>query len=431
MRIYDSSSAQQILQRRKSLRENTELEAYVKDIIEEVKAKGDAALVKFTREFDKASLNSRDLIVSREEISEAYNKVTENQIRTIKSTKERLEIVEKHLLERLNAEIKLGEIRIKFYTRPLKRVGCYVPGGKAAYPSTVVMTAVPARASGVSNIVVCSPPRKDGSLNPLTVVAADICGANGIYKVGGAQAVAAMAYGTQTIKPVDKIVGPGNIYVTLAKMLVSKDVPIDFPAGPSELLVLADETADPRFIALDMCAQAEHGPDSVLGLVTTSRKLVKNTISQLWKIAKSTPRGATVTEALSKNGFACICKAIDEMVEFANAFAPEHVEIILKNQENVADRISTAGVILLGPYSPASLSDYYGVINHVLPTSGFGKIFSGLSALDFVRKIVIVQCSKNGLLEASDVIKFFSEAEKLPVHFKAVEWRLKDEISSR
>jgi histidinol dehydrogenase len=430
--MYDSSSIQQILlQRRKSLRENAELETYVKGIIEEVKAKGDAALVKFTKKFDKSSLNSRDLTVSREEISEAYMKVTENQIRALKSAKQRLENVEKRLLERVNADIKLGEIRIKFCTRPLERVGCYVPGGKATYPSTVIMTVVPARFAGVSNIVVCSPPSENGSLNPLTVVAADICGANKIYKVGGAQAIAAMAYGTQTIKPVDKIVGPGNIYVTLAKMLVSKDVPIDFPAGPSELLVLADETADPRYIALDMCAQAEHGFDSVVGLATTSRKLAERIISQLWKTAKSTPRSAIVVEAIFKSGFAVVCRTIDEMVEFANAFAPEHVEIMLKNPEDVADRISTAGIILIGPYSPASLSDYYGGTNHVLPTSGFSKIFSGLSALDFVRRVAIVECSKTGLLEASEVIKIFSEAEKLPGHFKAVKWRLKNESSSR
>jgi histidinol dehydrogenase len=425
MKIYDLSSAQQILQKRKSLKEKTELEAYVRGIIDEVKTKGDVALVKFTKEFDKVSLNPRNLLVSREEISEAYGKVTENQIRVIKSAKERLEKVERNLSERLNAEIKVGEIRIGFCTHPLRRVGCYIPGGKAAYPSTVVMTVVPARVAGVSNIVVCSPPREDGSLNPSTLVAADICGANKIYKIGGAQAVAAMAYGTQTIEPVDKIVGPGNIYVTLAKMIVSKDVPIDFPAGPSELVVLADEIADPRFIALDMCAQAEHGLDSVVGLVTTSRKLVKSTISQLWKIAKSTPRSAIVGEALSKNGFAFICNTIDEMVEFANTFAPEHVEIMLKNPEDVANRISTAGVILVGPYSPASLSDYYSGTNHVLPTGGFGKVFSGLSVLDFVKRVAIVECSKKGLLEALEVIKIFSEAETLPGHFKAVEWRLK------
>jgi len=425
MKIYDLSSAQQILQKRRLLKERTELEAYVKGIIEEVKTKGDVALVKFTRRFDKVSLNPRNLIVSREEISEAYGKVTENQIRAIKSAKERLEKVERNLLERLNAEIKVGEIRIGFCTHPLRRVGCYIPGGKAAYPSTVVMTAVPARVAGVSNIVVCSPPREDGSLNPSTLVAADICEANEIYKIGGAQAVAAMAYGTQTIEPVDKIVGPGNIYVTLAKMIVSKDFPIDFPAGPSELVVLADETAEPRFIALDMCAQAEHGPDSVVGLVTTSRKLLKSTISQLWKIAKSIPRGVIVAEALSKNGFAFICNTIDEMVEFANTFAPEHVEIMLKNPKDVANRIFTAGVILVGPYSPASLSDYYSGTNHVLPTCGFGKVFSSLSVLDFVKRVAIVECSKKGLLEASEVIKIFSEAEMLPGHFKAVEWRLK------
>ncbi|MEM3722458.1 MAG: histidinol dehydrogenase, partial [Candidatus Bathyarchaeia archaeon] len=310
--------------------------------------------------------------------------------------------------------------------RPIQRVGCYVPGGKAAYPSTLLMTVIPALVAGVPNIAVCSPPNRNGLLNPLTLVAADICGVNEIYKVGGPQAIAAMAYGTETVKPVDKIVGPGNIYVAIAKRLVSRNVAIDFPAGPSELLVLADENANPRFVALDMCAQAEHGPDSTVGLITTSRKLAEKTISELEDIAKSTPRSSIVTEALSNNGFVVVCDTVDEMVDLANAFAPEHVEVMLKNPEDAVKRLNAAGIVLVGQYTPASLSDYYGGTNHVLPTGGVGRIFSGLSSLDFVKRIAIVKGSRKGLSKAYEYIRILSKAEGLPAHFRAVEERMKN-----
>ncbi|MEM3766047.1 MAG: histidinol dehydrogenase [Candidatus Bathyarchaeia archaeon] len=424
--IYEPSSFKQKLMHREPVKDKTKLEAYVKGIIKEVQTKGDTALIKFARKFDKVSLDSKSLMVSREEISEAYEKVTEDQISTIKAVKERLEAVEKQVLERLNMEIKLDGICIKFCTRPIQRVGCYVPGGKAAYPSTLLMTVIPALVAGVPNIAVCSPPNRNGLLNPLTLVAADICGVNEIYKVGGPQAIAAMAYGTETVKPVDKIVGPGNIYVAIAKRLVSRNVAIDFPAGPSELLVLADENANPRFVALDMCAQAEHGPDSTVGLITTSRKLAEKTISELEDIAKSTPRSSIVTEALSNNGFVVVCDTVDEMVDLANAFAPEHVEVMLKNPEDAVKRLNAAGIVLVGQYTPASLSDYYGGTNHVLPTGGVGRIFSGLSSLDFVKRIAIVKGSRKGLSKAYEYIRILSKAEGLPAHFRAVEERMKN-----
>lgn len=429
MEVYNGPSIKQKLLQKRSQKVNVALEAYVKGIIEEVRAKGDIALVKFTKKFDRVSLNVKNLKITREEISEAYAKVTEGQINTIKSVKERLETVERKVLESACKTIELNGVNIEFCIRPIQRVGCYVPGGKAAYPSTLLMTVVPALVAGVPSIIVCSPPSKNGLLNPLTLVAADICGINEIYKVGGPQAIAAMAYGTQTIKPVDKIVGPGNIYVTMAKTLVSRDVAIDFPAGPSELLVLADETANPRFIALDMCAQAEHGPDSVVGLITTSTKLANKTLLELEEIAKSTPRSKIVAETLSNNGFVAICKTLEEMVELTNAFAPEHVEVMLKDPEKVIERIFAAGIILVGPFSPASLSDYYGGTNHVLPTGGFAKVSSGLSSLDFVKRVAVLRCSKTGLSRAHKYIKVLSIAEGLPCHFKAVEERLKIEKS--
>ncbi|MBC7130861.1 histidinol dehydrogenase [Candidatus Bathyarchaeota archaeon] len=307
---------------------------------------------------------------------------------------------------------------------PIKSVGCYVPGGKAAYPSTVVMAVTPAKLAGVERVVVCSPPTRDGEVNPLTLVAADICKVDEFYKVGGAQAIAAMAYGTETISPVCKIVGPGNRYVTMAKVLVSRDVAIDVPAGPSELLIIADETANPRLLAFDMCAQAEHGPDSVVGLLTTSRELVVKVMTELERLTENISRKEIVLEALSNNGFILICNDETEIIEVANTFAPEHLEIITKDSKKLADKISTAGLVLIGAYSTAALTDYCCGTNHVLPTSGFGKVYSGLSTLDFLRRIPIVECSKEGLTKAAKYVKVLAEAEGLENHYRAVEARI-------
>jgi len=431
MRIIGTSniaSIKQELLRKRLQKRNNELQAYVREIIKKVQTDGDIALVEFTKKFDKVSLDVGSLKVSRKEISKAYAKVTEDQIHALKSMKERLEVVERKVLEKVNLTVKVGGVQIDIRTRPLRRVGCYVPGGKAAYPSTLLMTVVPALIAGVPNIVVCSPPDKNGLPNPLTLVAADICGVDEVYRVGGPQAIAAMAYGTQTIKPVDKIVGPGNIYVTMAKILVSRDVAIDFPAGPSELLVVADETANPRYIALDMCAQAEHGPDTVVGLITTSKSLAEKTLREMEELLKLS-RHEIITKALSDNGFIAVCKTFEEMIELTNDFAPEHVELMLENPEEVIEKIFAAGIILVGPHSPASLSDYYGGTNHVLPTGGYGKFFSALSCLDFVKRVAVLKCSRKGLFKAREHIRILSEAENLPCHFKAVEGRFTIEKS--
>jgi histidinol dehydrogenase len=432
MKIIDASniaSMKQELLRKRLQKRNGMLEAYVREIIKKVQTEGDIALVGFTKKFDKVSLDAGGLKVSREEISEAYAKVTEDQIHALKSMKERLEVVERKVLEGVNLTVKVDGVQVDIRTHPFQRVGCYVPRGKAAYPSTLLMTVVPALVARVPNIVVCSPPDETGLPNPLTLVAADICGVDEIYRVGGPQAIAAMAYGTQTIKPVDKIVGPGNIYVAMAKMLVSRDVAIDFPAGPSELLVLADETANPRYVALDMCAQAEHGPDTVVGLITTSKSLAEKTLRKIEEILKLFPRHEIITRALSDNGFIAVCKALEEMIELTNDFGPEHVELMLENPEEAIERIFAAGLILVGPHSPASLSDYYGGTNHVLPTGGYGKFFSALSCLDFVKRVAVLKCSRKGLFKACEHIRILSEAENLPGHFKAVEGRFTIEKS--
>jgi histidinol dehydrogenase len=411
--------------RKRTLEE--QIENDVKAIISKVAKNGDAALIELTEKLDKTKLKPENLRVTKEETQEAYKTVSKKQILALKLMKSKVSSLEKLLLKRIIFETSRNGITVRNVLRPIESVGCYVPGGQAAYPSTLVMTTVPAKTAGVPRIVVCSPPTTKGTVNPLILVAADICEVNEIYKVGGAQAIAALAYGTETVKPVKKIVGPGNKYVTTAKILVSKDVAIDMPAGPSEILVLADETANPQLIALDMISQAEHGADSVTGLITTSQKLAEEVGSWLRKTAASAERGTIVRKALADYGFTITCRSTDEMVALANDFAPEHVEIMTRNSMEIADRITSAGLILIGPYSPVSLSDYGSGTNHVLPTGGFAHAFSGLSALDFARRVSVVESSREGLMNVKDHVKALTEAENLPNHYKAIEARFKHE----
>ncbi|MFQ6094638.1 MAG: histidinol dehydrogenase [Candidatus Bathyarchaeia archaeon] len=400
-----------------------ELENYVNSIIEEVKRRGDMALIRFTRQFDDVELSPDTLKVRKEEIDVAYSKVKEKQLSALKFLKNQVEYIEGQLLERMNFESEKTGIKIYFKTCPIESVGCYVPGGEAAYPSTLIMTATPARLAGVRRIVVCSPPTKRGMLNPLTLVAADLCGISELYKVGGAQAIAALAYGTDSIRPVEKIVGPGNRYVTMAKILVSRDVATDFPAGPTEILILADESADPRLIALDLISQAEHRVDSISILITTSEKIAERVVEEIDNLLSSLPRKEIVAKALAENGLIIRCENLDEAVDFTNDFAPEHLEIITRDPMAVADKITSAGLILTGPYAPVSASDYAFGTNHILPTGGFGHAFSGLSVLDFVRRVSIVESTKYGLSTIRNHIGVLAEAEGLMNHALAVDGR--------
>jgi len=401
---------------------NKQVESNVKAIVNTVVKNGDAALITLTEQFDEARLEAKDLQVTSREIKDAYNEVSQEQVAALKFMKNKVSAFEKLTLKQAGFKTSSEGITVQNVLRPIESVGCYVPGGQAAYPSTLVMTAVPAKTAGVPRIVVCSPPNAEGEVTPLVLVAADICEVNEVYKVGGAQAIAALAYGTETIKPVKKIVGPGSKYVTVAKVLVSKDVAIDMPAGPSEVLVLADETANPQFIAFDMISQAEHGGDSVAGLITTSEKTALQVQENLVEFAVSAPRGEMVLEALGKYGFIIVCSSMDEAVALVNRFAPEHLEVVAADAEVLAEKL-TAGLILVGPYSPVALSDYGSGTNHVLPTGGFAQAFSGLSALDFTRRVSIVECSKAGLEKVKGNIKVMTEAENLPNHSKAIEAR--------
>lgn len=405
---------------------SSDLEIAVKNIIDAVRNNGDSSLVELTEKFDKTKLSVKDLRITLEEIKTAYKKVTKEQIAALEVMKRKIEALEKPVLKRLQSKTSRSGIAVQSTLRAIESVGCYVPGGQAVYPSTLVMTAVPARVAGVPRIVVCSPPTSNGSINPLILVAADICGVDEVYKVGGVQAVAALAYGTETIKPVRKIVGPGSRYVTAAKVLVSQEVAIDMPAGPSEVLVLADETAKPDLVAVDMISQAEHGADSVVGLVTTSEKLAQEVLERLRKMANSVERREIVAAALSSYGFIITCESTAEMVELANVFASEHLEIMTRDALEIADKITSAGVILIGPYTPVALSDYGSGTNHVLPTAGFGHAFSGLSVLDFTRRVNIVNSTKEGLQKVRGIIKVLTQAERLPNHYKAVEARFEN-----
>jgi histidinol dehydrogenase len=404
-----------------------ETEKSTKKIIKRVVDNGDKALIELTLEFDKAVLSPETLRVNRSEIEKAYDSVSEEQISALKFMKKRLSALEKPLLKQRKLRTQVQGIRITSKIYPIESAGCYVPGGLAVYPSTLIMTVVPAKVAGITRVVVCSPPNDKGAINPLILVAADICGVDEIYRVGGAQAIAAMAYGTRTIKPVRKIVGPGNRYVTMAKTLVSKDVAIDMPAGPSEILLLADKNANPALIARDMISQAEHGKDSISGLITTSKSLATAVLNCLEEFVPSVERKEIVESALEKYGFIIECENVEEMINLANTFAPEHVEIIMDNAMEIAGKITSAGLILIGANSPVPLSDYGAGTNHVLPTAGFGHVFSGLSIFDFTRRVNMVESSKLGLKNLKNHVKVLAEMENLPNHYKAVEARFDDE----
>ena len=404
---------------------DSELADYVKPIIEEVKRRGDEALVDFTMKFDGVKLSPDGLRVDREDVAKAYGEVGEEQISAIEFAKSRVEAFQRELLRRLNFEYGSNGVKVRSCSSPIRRVGCYVPGGEAAYPSSLLMSIVPAKVAGVPEIAVCSPPRSGGEVNPLILVAADICGVEEIYKVGGVQAVAALAYGTESIQRVDKLFGPGNEYVMMAKILVSRDVPTDLPAGPSEILVLADETADPRLVASDLVSQAEHA-DGVSVLVTTSRELAEMVAKELEQMASSLPNRQTVARNLSRSCQVLVCKDMREAISFVNDFAPEHLEVMTRDHWSISEEMTSAGLILMGKYTPVSASDYCLGTVHILPTEGFCHIYSGLSVFDFVKRFNVVECSKEGLLKARSHVKTLAESEGLANHALAVEARFRD-----
>jgi len=402
---------------------DVELLDVVNPILESVRAGGDSALIRFTERFDGVSLTPGELEVGVDEVEEAYLMVTEEQVAALEESKRRLETVESERLKGLTFTVNLDGVNVRSTVKPLGSVGCYVPGGKAAYPSSLVMNVGPAKVAGVRRVVVCTPPGKDKTINPLTLVAADICGVDRVYRLGGAQAVAAMAYGSETVPRVDKIVGPGNKYVTAAKVAVSGAVAVDKPAGPSELLVLADGSADPRLIALDMISQAEHGPGGLVGLVTTSPRLAEEAKRLLSESVAKAPRRSVVEEILREGGFIYIVDSLEAAVEFADALAPEHLEVMTVDPQLVSEKVSSAGLIQVGPYTPVASTDYCMGANHVLPTGGYSKISSGITVMDYLKPVTVVESTLEGLRNIRSHVKALSNAEGLPNHGLAVEGR--------
>lgn len=429
LQVKDSSFAEELVRKRRSYKmtDNINLEADVKEIIKEVQAKGDEALVDFTKKFDGVDLSVKSVRLSEEEIIEASRKVGKEKIAALRLLKKRIEKIELRKLARMSYVIKEKGLEVANTIRPIESIGCYVPGGEAAYLSTLLMTVIPAKVAGVPRIVVCSPPMHDGDVDQQILVAASICGVDEIYRLGGVQAVAALAYGTESIKPVAKIVGPGNKFVVLAKVLVSRDVAIDSPAGPSEIVVLADETADPRLIALDLISQSEHTSDNIAGLVTTSKEIATDVIKEVERLIQGlSERREIVEESLAKNGFVLLYDTLNEAAAFVNAFAPEHLEIVTRKPKGVAEKITSAGIILLGKYTPVSASDYCIGTSHVLPTSGFSRVTSELSVFDYVKRLNIVQCSKERLRGMKGLAKTLAYSERLPNHYTAIDGRFKD-----
>lgn len=395
---------------------------YVKDIIVEVRRRGDQALIDFTERFDGVKLNAKMLKVSKEEIEEAYNKVSSEQISAIEVAKKRIEGFERAILSRVSLEYT-DDLGVKIYMRykPIGSVGCYVPGGRFPYPSTLLMTTVPAKVASVPRVVVCTPPSHNGEIHPLTLVAADICRVDEVYRVGGAQAIAALAYGTETIKPVEKIVGPGNRFVLAAKILVSRDAPIDHPAGPSEIVILADETANPHYIALDLISQAEHGPDSISILISPSARLLHETFEEVELLIS----GSGVKELIYGDILMLAAEDMDEALDFINEFAPEHLEIIAKDADTLSERVHSAGLILIGPSTPVALSDYCIGTNHVLPTGGYSHAYQSLSVLNFVKLTSVVKCQPEALRSLSNSASILARSEGLLWHALAIDERVK------
>jgi histidinol dehydrogenase len=398
-----------------------------KTVMEEVIKHGDAAVINYTNKFDGVKLNS--LRITDRDFKDAYSKVTTEQIRSLKIMKERLMKSELALLNRLKGiSLSYDGVRIQRLVQPIPSVGCYIPGGKARYPSTVIMCAVPAKCAGVKRIVGISPPLKSGTIDPLTLVAADICGIDEFYMMGGAQGITALAFGTNSINKVSKIVGPGGVHVTVAKILVSGRVSIDMVAGPTELLVYADSSANPKLVALDLISQAEHGVDTLCGAVTTSQKLAVQVIKELTSILEENKiaRADIIKKSLEENGFIAVCKKESVAIEFINELAPEHAEIIARKSRLLSKKIKSAGIVLIGNYTPSSASDYCLGSNHVLPTLGFGKSRGSLSILDFLKIVNNVEATKSGLKNVESVIKEIAHAEGLTNHYESVRKRVNE-----
>lgn len=409
---------EELLQRSPS--QYPEQEETVRRIVARVQQEGDAAVFDYEAQFDHVSLTASTIEVTEEEIKEAYDAVDETLLSVMRKALVNIrEYHEKQVQQSWMTTREDGVILGQKIT-PLDTVGVYVPGGKAVYPSSVLMNIVPAKIAGVPEIIMCTPPGKDGKVNPNTLVAAKEAGADRVFKVGGAQAIAAMAFGTDSIPRADKIVGPGNIYVALAKKAVFGFAGIDSIAGPSEILVLADETADPKYVAADLLSQAEHDEMASAILITTSAALAEQVSKEVDAFLQILPRREIIEKSLERFGYLLVAKDLSEAIDAANEIAPEHLEILMKEPFEVMTRIRNAGAIFLGPYSSEPLGDYFAGPNHVLPTNGTARFFSALGVDAFVKRSSIISYSREALKAIHTDIEAFAKCEQLTAHANSI-----------
>lgn len=421
IRYTEGERIEEILERKSQDLE--EVMNSVKPILGGVRDRGDSALIEYTRKFDRFNLSASNMKVSGEEMKEAYSRVDDTLAEALKHAhrnitkfhREQFNRIDRRWDTEIEEDVLVGE-RIT----PIECVGAYVPGGRAAYPSTVLMTCIPAKEAGVDRVVIASPP----PIPDAVLAAADICGVDEVYRIGGAQAIAALAYGTETIPKVDKIVGPGNIYVMAAKILVYGVVDIDMPAGPSEILIIADKTANPAFIAADLLAQAEHDPNAQCLLVTDSGEITEEVEGEVEKQVKSLKNRETVEKSLENLAF-ILTENIRESIDFANQYAAEHLEVMTENPEEIADKIRNAGAIFLGEYSPVAAGDYASGGNHVLPTGGTARFSSQLSVRDFLKTTSIQKNTGKGLSNLRKTIEEISDSEGFDAHRKSVKIRFR------
>ena len=398
-------------------------EGTVQEIVDDVRARGDEALFEYTKKFDGAELSADNIRVTQAEIQEALSQVDPNLLAVMKKSMKNIREYHEKQKQYSWFDSKPNGTILGQKVTALSSVGVYVPGGKAAYPSSVLMNIIPAEVAGVEKIVMVTPPGKDGKVNPVTLIAAHLAGATEVYKVGGAQAIAALAFGTKSIPRVDKIVGPGNIFVALAKKAVYGHVSIDSISGPSEILVLADETANPRYVAADLLSQAEHDELASAILVTTSMELAEKVSAEADAFVQNLSRKAILEKSLENYGYILVADSMEDAIETANAIASEHLEIVTKNPFEVMTKIQNAGAIFMGEYSSEPLGDYFAGPNHVLPTNGTAKFFSPLGVDDFIKKSSIIYYSREALEAVHTDIESFAEAEHLTAHANSIRVR--------
>ena len=403
----------------------SQYEATVDEIIEKVRTEGDKALFNYTLKFDKYNLNAENIRVTAEEVKAAYAQLDEELVQVIKKSAENICTFHTKQLRNSWFDAREDGTILGMKITPIARAGVYVPGGKAAYPSSVLMNVIPAKVAGVGEIIMTTPPGADGKVNPGTLVAADIAGVDTIYKAGGAQAIAAMAFGTQSIPKVDKITGPGNIFVALAKKAVYGYVSIDSIAGPSEILVLADETANPRYVAADLLSQAEHDELASAILITTSRQLAEQVSVEVDQFVEQLSRKEIMQKSLDNYGYILVAENMKDAIDAVNEIASEHLEILTANPFEIMTKVKNAGAIFLGEYASEPLGDYFAGPNHILPTNGTAKFFSPVNVDDFIKKTSIISYSREALEKVHKDIEKFADSEGLTAHANSIKVRFK------